>query len=270
VCGWGAASINIMVTFPIYKIMFRQQLYGIGARHAFNQLRKEGLFFLYRGMLPPLLMKTTSMSIMFGMYDQFQRALQHTTPNLPLYVNKASAAMLAGCAEAILTPFERVQVLLQDKYKHKLYRNTWHSFSELRVHGISEYYRGVSAILWRNGPSNVIFFLLREDIKKIMPVTTTRAGDILEDFVSGAFLGAMISTTFFPLNVVKNQMMCVVGGRHLSIREAFWIVFNDRHRSWRAMFRGVPVNYSRSLLSWGVINASYEILKRQLYPDDVS
>ncbi|ELU09895.1 hypothetical protein CAPTEDRAFT_128352 [Capitella teleta] len=268
VCGWGAASVNIMLTFPINKVMFRQQLYAITAQHALGQLRKEGLIHLYRGMLPPLLMKTTSMSIMFGMYDEFQHALHVCTPNLPTKVNKGTAAVLSGFAEAILTPFERVQVLLQDKYKHKLYRNTAHAFSELRPHGVSEYYRGVSACLVRNGPSNAIFFLLREELKHSMPKASTRAGDIFADFVSGAILGAMISTMFFPVNVVKNQMQCVVGGPHLSMNQAFWVVFNDRGRSWRAMFRGVPVNYTRSLLSWGVINASYEILKRQLYPED--
>ena len=266
-CGWGAASVNILLTFPINKVMFRQQLYAISAQHALAQLRFEGLIHLYRGMLPPMLMKTTSLSIMFGMYDKYQKVLHQLMPALPKRVNNGSAAILSGCTEALLTPLERVQVLLQDKYNHKLYRNTLHAFSELKPHGFGEYYRGMTPCLLRNGPSNAIFFLLREEVKSLMPKAKTRAGDVFGDFVSGAILGAMISTMFFPLNVVKNQMQCTVGGEFVSMRTAFWIVFNDRDRKWRAMFRGVPVNYVRSLLSWGVINAAYEVLKKQLYPD---
>lgn len=267
VCGWGAASANIMLTFPIYKVMFRQQLYAISALQAFEQVKKEGLMHLYRGMLPPLLMKTSSMAIMFGSYEEYQRMLRAQAPDLPIHLNKAAAAMLSGFSEAILTPFERVQVLLQDRSKHQLYRNTWHAFIEMRTHGFREYYRGVTAILCRNGPSNVVFFLLREEIKNTMPTPRSRAGDIFADFVCGAFLGAMISTIFFPVNVIKSRMQCRVGGEFVTVRQTFWTVFNERGRSWRAMFRGVPVNYTRSLLSWGVVNASYEILKKLLYPE---
>lgn len=37
------------------------------------QLRKEGYWMLYRGMLPPLIQRTTTRSVMFGMFDKFHR-----------------------------------------------------------------------------------------------------------------------------------------------------------------------------------------------------
>ena len=46
--GWGSGIINITVTFPINKTMFRQQLHGISAWDAASQLRREGLLSLYR------------------------------------------------------------------------------------------------------------------------------------------------------------------------------------------------------------------------------
>ena len=41
VAGWGSSIVNICVTFPVNKTMFRQQLQGISALSAFKQLRSE-------------------------------------------------------------------------------------------------------------------------------------------------------------------------------------------------------------------------------------
>lgn len=60
VCGYGAAFINICITFPINKVMFRQMAYGIRTNSALLQMKKEGISHLYRGLLPPLLQKTLS------------------------------------------------------------------------------------------------------------------------------------------------------------------------------------------------------------------
>ena len=58
ICGWGAAFINICITFPINKIMFRQMAYGVKASSAVNQLKGESFIYIYRGLLPPLISKT--------------------------------------------------------------------------------------------------------------------------------------------------------------------------------------------------------------------
>lgn len=57
-CGWGAAFINICVTFPINKVMFRQMAYGVNASSAMNQLKGQSFLYIYRGLLPPLMSKT--------------------------------------------------------------------------------------------------------------------------------------------------------------------------------------------------------------------
>lgn len=80
-------------------------------------------------------------------------------------------------------------------------------------------------------------------------------------------LGACISTLFFPLNVVKNHMQSRLGTPF----ERPWSVFADilveRNYSIRELYRGVHLNFSRSLLAWGITNAVYEILKRQFADD---
>ena len=264
-CGWGAAVINITATFPVNKVMFRQQLHGISVKSAIRQLHKEGLLNLYRGLMPPLMQKSSCMAIMFGSYQEYRYLLREHAPHMPGLANKLSAAMLAGTTEAILVPFERIQTLLQDKRYHGQFNNTIHSFRALRSYGVREYYRGLSAILLRNGPSNCLFFVFRGKIKELFPQTDIPSYIIMQDFVSGALLGSCISTLFFPINVAKTRMQSQLGGEFVSARQAFSAVYNERNRSWAKIFRGAQVNFTRSLLSWGIINASYELLLRHVF-----
>ena len=261
VCGFGAASTNLLITFPINKIIFRQQLLAISSQSAFKQLQSEGILFLYRGLLPPIIQKSTSAAIMFGVFGdcnrKFEKMYPHVSPNI---INTISA-MIAGSLEAFLVPFERVQTLLQNKVYHDKFKNSFHAFKELKVYGFREYYRGLTPVLMRNGPSNVIFFLFRNKIKAQLPKTEKKSIETLENFISGGALGAIISTTFYPINSIKTHMMSTLGGRFPSFMESFKIVYEKRDRKFRNLFIGVHINYTRSLLSWGIINASYEMFK---------
>ena len=262
-CGAIASFVNITVTFPINKVMFRQQMYGIRFFKAFHHIRREGVAFLFRGVLPPMLQRTATVSIMFGTYNNY-RSYISTNLSSNSFIVHTSAAMLAGCTEAVLAPLERIQSILQIRDYHGQLRNTFHAFKVISGHGYRELYRGTSAVLLRNGPSNVIFFGFRDKLKQRLPTPETEAGELLNAFISGAGLGAFLSTMFFPLNVIKAKMQARLGGPFLGIRRTFRVVFEERDFRWRKMFRGVHVNYTRSFLSWGIINAVYELLKRHL------
>lgn len=243
--------------------MFRQQLEGISIRRAFKQLKREGFLTLYRGMGPPLIQRTFTVSIMFGTYANYRTFLNNNFPILPYQFASSCAAFAAGTTELILMPFERVQVLLQAKQFNGTYYNTFHVFKRLYgSQGIKEFYRGVTACFIRNGLSNILFFTLREPLRDRVLVNSLTARTYLYDFLSGAVLGAFLSTVFYPLNVVKTRMQVRVGGRHVGIHETFWVIFKERGYSWRCMFHGVHINFTRSLLSWGIINATYEVLMK--------
>ena len=168
---------------------------------------------------------------------------------------------MSGTCEAVLAPFERVQTLLQDHRFSEQFKNTPHALRTMYSYGISECYRGFTAVLLRNGPSNVVFFSLRGKLREALPKPTTDAGIVLNDFISGAILGAMISTAWYPVNVVKTRMQAKVGGEFHSFVHTFHKIYRERGCRWRAMFYGAHLNYTRALISWGIINASYEILK---------
>jgi len=262
VAGWGSGVINIAITFPVNKTMFRQQLHGITALQSLRQLRREGFFHLYRGILPPLLQKSANTGLMFGSYEQYRRLLLEQSISAP--TSLTLAAFLAGCTEATLTPFERTQTLMLDQKYEGRFRNTPHAFSVLWTsYGPREFYRGLSAILLRNGPSNVIFFGAREPLRDSLPDSLDRLS-LLADFVSGACLGAFISTVCYPLNTTKTHMQKHLGGEFLSFRKVFYQLLKERGP--KGMFRGVHVNYTRSFMSWGIINMSYSVLLDLLRP----
>jgi hypothetical protein len=252
--GGAAAALGVVFTFPINKAMFRQQVHNIPTADACRQLRDEGLGSLYRGVLSPLLMKALSSSVMFGSYSQYSRILQQDRA-WGVGRAKAAAAVMAGASEAMLMPLERVQVLMQDQANHARFRNTPHALFSLRAHGVTEYYRGFTAILLRNCPGNVIFFTCREDLKERL-APKAWATSYVFDFLGGACLGAFISTMFFPVNVTKTHMQLVVGGPFLRFRTVFAQLWQERGLV--GMFRGVHVNYTRSFLSWGIVNVTYE------------
>lgn len=259
-CGWGAATVNILVTFPINKVIFRQMIHNLSPFAAAKQVANEGLLHLYRGVLPPLCQKSVSVSIMFGMYDKCRRPLIDRNVN-PLLA-KILAAIAAGTMECILVPFERVQTLLQHEKYHKEVVNMKHALHLLlRNHGIAELYRGLVPILFRNGPSNALFFILRDKAIETFPEPKNFTKSVANQFTIGAMIGALCSTVFYPCNVLKVHMQSRIGGPYQSIVSAVVEIYLERG-SFKAFFRGVHLNYTRSCISWGVINVAYEGLKR--------
>lgn len=86
-----------------------------------------------------------------------------------------------------------------------------------------------------------------------------------QEFISGAVIGAFLSSLFYPTNVVKVEMQRTMGHASLSIREAFLHVYAERGYKLRNVFKGVGINCSRAFISWGIINAAYESIQRLLY-----
>lgn len=239
-------------------------MHGVHTTFALNQLQREGLTYLYRGMLPPLLQRTLSMSVMFGVYDESLQPLLRQ--GFDPYLAKAMSGIVAGCCEASLMPFERVQTLLIHPEYHYKFKNTAHAAIHIAKHyGIKEFYRGLWPILFRNGPSNSLFFIMRDEVKAKMPQQENKLYQTIQNFVAGASIGAFLSTLFYPLNVIKINMQCRLGGPHQSIIVEFKDILSKRNFKMLNLYHGALLNISRAFLSWGIINASYEVFRKIVY-----
>jgi hypothetical protein len=265
--GYFAACTSIILLFPLNKIIFRQQIDGTSFKEALIQLKSEGISKSYRGMLPPLLQKSASYSIMFGSQNEYYLILKKwsennwtITKNTNLMLN-GLAGGLAGLTEATLTPFERVQAVLQVEKFYRSYTNTWHVFQQISAnYGYRELFRGYSAICMRNSLSNVVFFTSRKPLKSLFPTTDNTLKNGFYDFASGGLLGASISTFFYPLNVIKSHMQIRIGGKYIGILEAFNMIHESRDRRFLNFFKGVHSNFLRAVFAWGITNSMYELV----------
>lgn len=237
-----------------------QILEGVPVRAAVGQISREGLGLLYRGILPPLCQKTLSLSLMFSIYEGCRQRFCLISRSEILA--KVLAANIAGAAEAVLMPLERVQTLLQDWRYHNKFKNTSHAFRYLLTnHGVTECYRGMVPIVYRNSLSNLMFFTLRDQSKVLLGEQES----LLTNFVSGALIGGFTSTVFYPMNVIKIHMQTKIGGDFEKFLVVIREIYVSRNRSITSFYKGVHLNYMRSFISWGVINASYDFLKNILF-----
>lgn len=259
--GGTAALVNILCTFPINKVMFRQQLTGSGILSVGKDIYREGFQYLYRGIGPPIMQKTICTSLMFGTYDFYRRLLllvkQHhsaSSTEETVFI-RLLASSCSGLTEALLTPFERVQTLMQIPKYNDSFKNFFEAFKQM---GLRECYTGFSAIALRNMLGSGLFLFFREPVQKHLPHSSNAAVNLLNDFLSGAVLGACISTLSFPFSVAKVQLQKDVQHRPgVSVFRAIEEVIVERG-SVLGLYNGAKVNFCRALISWGIVNAVYE------------
>lgn len=268
--GGAAAVVNITITFPLNKTMFRQMVHGISVTEAVKQLYQEGAIRLYRGALPPLGQQAVSRSLMFGNYALFKRQISDWYPHLNPTTVLASAAFLAGCTEALLTPFERVQVLLQDSKQHSNYANTIDALRKIKEKfGYREFYRGMHAVALRGSAGSLLYFHMKEQVEFLLPAS------ILEDeigaslkwkwltgFITGATVGPAVSTVVYPFKPIIAHMQLKAGGKFLSLIPV--TVTLVKSRGIRGLYYGLPINCMRSSISWGTTTATYEFVHQYL------
>jgi len=60
-------------------------------------------------------------------------------------------------------------------------------------------------------------------------------------------------------------MQSVLGGREAGVFEVLKNIYIERDRKISKVYRGVLFNCTRSFMSWGIINLSYETIKKYIY-----
>lgn len=261
VSGMGAAISTTLLTYPINKLIYRQILEGVSFQVALNSMKVEGSFLLYRGVLPPMTQKCLSLSTMLGCYSSVVMLLKN------FHLNEHSeifyASLVSGSLEALLMPLERIQVLLVDAQYNHMFKNTFHAFYRVgKKYGFKEYYRGFLVIWLRNTMSNSSFFLLKHEFQKQLSVSESSYMEGFKNFCCGGLLGVVMAVTFYPLKVIKIVCHKQLGTPFLSISQLSHIVYRKDGGGIKNFYRGVELNASRAVLSWGITNMIYEFIRQ--------
>lgn len=261
----GMSSLTCtVITFPMYKTVFRQQLHNTLIREAVVQLYEEGLLKLYRGVVPPLLMKTLQGTILFGFQNTL---LQKLSPMAESYFPRAMLPALAGLGTGLVeclffTPFERVQSILQNSGNDRNLPTLSKIVSRMRSETLANgWYRAFLPTLTRNALGSSLYFGLKDPLSRLL--REQDCPPVASSFVSGMVSSFVISLPLYPLSVLVANMQAQVGGDNLGVRASWHQLWQKRQRSLVLLYRGGSLVILRSCISWGITTAIYDQLTKR-------
>ncbi|KAE8286083.1 Solute carrier family 25 member 53 Mitochondrial carrier triple repeat protein 6 [Larimichthys crocea] len=201
------STLPTLIVFPVYKTVFRQQIHNTPVHQAVGQLYKEGPAKLYRGVAPPLLMRTLNGTLLFGLQDTLLLQLSHSSQNvISTAALPALAGFGAGIVEAVIfTPFERVQNVLQNgKNDHHLptLKSVLVRLKDQRL--ALGYYRAFLPVTARNALGSSLYFGLKGPMCAV--VAGQGLSPMISSFISGTMTSMAISLALYPLSVLVANM----------------------------------------------------------------
>ncbi|XP_028816736.1 solute carrier family 25 member 53-like [Denticeps clupeoides] len=255
--------VATVVTFPVHKTLFRQQLHSALVREAVLQLRKEGPVKLYRGVAPPLAVRTLQGAFLFGLQGTLlQRIAPLGERRAPPVLLQAVAGVGTGAVEALMfAPFERVQNVLQNERNHRTLPTLRSIISRLKSQTPAKgFYRGLTPILVRNSVGSGLYFGLKNPVRDAL--STQGFSPVVSSFLSGVLNSVAISLPLYPLSVLVANMQARVGGDGGGVRACARGLWRARQRSVARLYRGGTLVILRSCISWGITTAVYDYLEK--------
>ncbi|KAM4665156.1 solute carrier family 25 member 53 [Discoglossus pictus] len=261
----GAISsfLTTFFTFPIHKTIFRQQLHTVTIRVAANQLRTEGFRHLYRGLAPPLLVRTVQGTLLFGTQGTFQHLLCNGED--PKAKHRCLSGVLSGTLEAILfVPLERVQNILQDGRNNR-FPSISSILQEFRCYGPRKQlmfglYRGFTPVLSRNALGGALYFSFSGPLTNMLSISGVPAW--VPSLVSGALIGALTSLSIFPLTVLVPHMQAQVGKELPPATKVLGLIWQQCGGKISHLYRGASLIVIRSCINWGLTNTIRDAFSR--------
>lgn len=257
-------TLPTLVVFPVYKTIFRQQIYNASIRRAVVELKKEGLPKLYRGVLMPLLQRTLNSTVLFGVQDTFHHQLTLSSQTVfPSYALPALAGLPTGVVEAlVLTPLERIQNLLQNNQNDKSLPKIRSVLVELNNHRLATgYYRAFVPIVVRNALGSTLYFGMKGPIYDAMHAQGLPP--VVASFASGTLSSWPITLIVFPMSVLVANMQKNLEGEVKGAMASWRILWDSRKHSVYQLYRGGSLVILRSCISWGVTTALYDWQQRR-------
>ncbi|XP_034037977.1 solute carrier family 25 member 53-like isoform X2 [Thalassophryne amazonica] len=262
--GGTTSLLSTIIVFPVYKTIFRQQINSMPVQQTVRELLKEGPVKLFRGMAPPLLMKTLNGTLLFGLQDTLQQHLSRSSPHVTgTAALPAVAGFGAGIVEAVVfTPFERVQNVLQNSQNDRHLPTLKSILVWLKAQRpASGYYRAFLPITARNSLGSCLYFGLKGPMCEV--VACQGLSPLASSFVSGTLTSMAISLALYPLSVLVANMQAQVSEEAKGVRVCWRMLWESRQRSLTLLYRGGLLVILRSCITWGIATAIYDRQERR-------
>lgn len=272
-----AGAVGATAVYPIDLVKTRMQNQRAGSfigelmyRNSIDCFKKvirhEGVFGLYRGLVPQLLGVAPEKAIKLTMNDLVRDKLMDKNGNIPLW-GEIVAGCCAGGSQVIFTnPLEIVKIRLQvaGEIAGGAKVRAWNVVKDLGLLGL---YKGARACFLRDIPFSAIYFPMYAHTKAKFadengynhPLTLLAAG-----MIAGMPAAALVT----PADVIKTRLQVVARSgqtTYSGLTDAARKIMKEE--GFKAFWKGATARVFRSSPQFGVTLVSYELLQRYLYVD---
>jgi solute carrier family 25 carnitine/acylcarnitine transporter 20/29 len=208
-------------------------------------LAKEGLRGLYRGMLTPLVFVTPLYAVCFWGFDMGQKLMRTVSGGdagrkLSTFENSIAGGISAFPATMLMTPIERVKVILQTQKPDATTGKMPHSGPVgvvkhlLKSGGVASLYRGTVATLLRDVPGSVAYFGVYEYLKGRL----NKPGELNKSAIlfAGGMAGVANWAVAIPPDVLKSRLQSAPEGMYKGLGDVFVKMMRDEGPT--ALFKG--------------------------------
>ncbi|XP_063360224.1 calcium-binding mitochondrial carrier protein Aralar1 [Cydia amplana] len=272
-----AGAVGASAVYPIDLVKTRMQNQRTGSfigevayRNSFDCFKKvirhEGLFGLYRGLVPQLIGVAPEKAIKLTVNDLVRDKLMDKNGNLSLYAEIFAGACAGGSQVIFTNPLEIVKIRLQvaGEIAGAQKVRAWAVVKELGLFGL---YKGARACLLRDMPFSAIYFPAYAHVKAKF-ADENGYNHPLTLLAAGAIAGVPAASLVTPADVIKTRLQVVARTgqtTYTGVLDATRKIYAEE--GFRAFWKGSVARVFRSSPQFGVTLVTYEILQRLFYVD---
>ncbi|XP_020279969.1 calcium-binding mitochondrial carrier protein Aralar1 isoform X1 [Pseudomyrmex gracilis] len=277
VLGSIAGAVGATAVYPIDLVKTRMQNQRTGSfigelmyKNSFDCFKKvirhEGIFGLYRGLMPQLMGVAPEKAIKLTVNDFVRDKFMNKNGNIPLYGEIISGACAGGSQVIFTNPLEIVKIRLQvaGEIAGGSKVRAWTVVKELGLFGL---YKGARACFLRDIPFSAIYFPMYSHTKARL-ADEGGYNTPLSLLVSGAIAGVPAAALVTPADVIKTRLQVVAREGQTTyngLLDCAKKIYKEEGP--RAFWKGATARVFRSSPQFGVTLFTYELLQRLFVVD---
>ncbi|KAJ8733509.1 hypothetical protein PYW08_001807 [Mythimna loreyi] len=272
-----AGAVGASAVYPIDLVKTRMQNQRTGSfigevayRNSWDCFKKvirhEGIFGLYRGLVPQLIGVAPEKAIKLTMNDLVRDKFTDKKGNIPMYAEILAGACAGGSQVVFTNPLEIVKIRLQvaGEIAGGTKVRAWSVVKDLGLFGL---YKGAKACLLRDVPFSAIYFPAYAHVKAKF-ADENGYNHPLTLLAAGAIAGIPAASLVTPADVIKTRLQVVARSGQTTyngVIDAARKIYAEEGA--RAFWKGATARVFRSSPQFGVTLVTYEILQRLFFVD---
>ncbi|XP_049890989.1 electrogenic aspartate/glutamate antiporter SLC25A13, mitochondrial isoform X1 [Epinephelus moara] len=273
-----AGAVGATAVYPIDLVKTRMQnqrssgsLVGeLMYKNSFDCFKKvvryEGIFGLYRGLVPQLLGVAPEKAIKLTVNDFVRGKTRQRDGTVPLGAEILAGGCAGGSQVIFTNPLEIVKIRLQVAGEITTGPRV-SALSVIRDLGFFGLYKGSKACFLRDIPFSAIYFPCYAHLKARFTDEDGRIGPA-KMLLAGALAGMPAASLVTPADVIKTRLQVAARAgqtTYSGLTDCFWKIL--REEGPRAFWKGAGARVFRSSPQFGVTLVTYELLQRWFYID---